>query len=542
MTRSGSCHRSAYAMREHIHTIAQFEHQKDASIEERIAKIANLARDTFEAPVAVLSLRNTKGGWHSASVGLEAEDLHEFFEKAFCEVMFNKEPPCFIEDASKEPDFRDNPLVAGPLRIRSCIGVPLKTSSGGIGTLCVLSPRVGAFDRDDIPTMEMLAKLAITTIAELAHQRESERRRDMLRLTETISGVGYGYFNLLSGEVFVSDRVLALQGIEDGVSERSLESALEPYPPQDREFLRHHLEQASTRGVPFDITVRLVRPDKSIRLVQIKGEPEYFEDNHTICGVFGAVRDITHEYQNKKRLAAAEKMATIGTMAAALTHEINTPLNYVMVNVNVLRQTLGSHSEEVEEMFSDIEHGLERLSQLSKDLLSFARSEHTLEETPAIADGRRALEMAIRLCSAQNRHVNKLSLSISETLPPLQIRENHLVQIAINLINNATQATPKNPFLENEILVSAYTISKERVVIEVSDSGEGIPPENLARIFEPFFTTKPEGEGSGLGLSICRQLAEEHGGTLTVTSTVGKGSTFRLTLDVARDTASQSPY
>ena len=116
----------------------------------------------------------------------------------------------------------------------------------------------------------------------------------------------------------------------------------------------------------------------------------------------------------------------------------------------------------------------------------------------------------------------------------MKANEARLVQVFLNLLVNAAQALPDGHAEENEIRVTTDPGADGSVIVEVSDTGTGIPPEVMERLFEPFFTTKAIGQGTGLGLPICRNIVEGLGGRITVQSELGKGSTFRVTLPAAQ--------
>jgi signal transduction histidine kinase len=120
-----------------------------------------------------------------------------------------------------------------------------------------------------------------------------------------------------------------------------------------------------------------------------------------------------------------------------------------------------------------------------------------------------------------------------DNVPPVSGSASRLGQVFLNLLINAAQAIPEGHVEENEIRIAARPDTAERVVVEIRDTGCGIPPENLDKIFDPFFTTKPVGEGTGLGLSLVHSIITAVGGTITVESQVNQGTTFHITLPTA---------
>lgn len=503
---------------------------------DRLSKITDITRTMFAAPIATLSLPNTRGSWRHYTSGLDAH-IEGDLSASFSEPLITHGEVLFVEDAASDPRFEHRLPSLGDKQLRSFLCVPLKTPNGTIGALSILSPAPAAFDRSQLPALRMLADLAVETLMARAHQREAKNRAHILQLSEKLTGAGYGYFNRISGEIYITDRVREIQGFEPGTNFDSLDEIVATYHPRDRELLQSHLTEALEHGKAFELVLRMQKACGTIRLVKVQVEPDFFEDDPTVYGLLGAIVDITEAHQEKQRLEAAEKMATLGTMVASLSHEMKTPLCYALANVQLLRDGAWLSPEDFSEILDDIETGLIQLSQFSKDLLDFSHSAPQDPTVESSADVMSSLKLALRLCAGQSRHVAHIALNFQESLPAAHIGENHLVQILINLINNAVQALSTHSPADNRITVSAYqrhadesSASRNFLVIEIEDNGPGMPPHVLHQIFDPFFTTKTRGKGCGLGLVVCRQLAESHGGMLTASSEQGKGSTFKLTL------------
>ena len=141
------------------------------------------------------------------------------------------------------------------------------------------------------------------------------------------------------------------------------------------------------------------------------------------------------------------------------------------------------------------------------------------------------VQEAVELLGYDLRTSNvEVTLDLADTVPVIWADGHQIHQVVVNLVVNAIQAMRPIDTQRRLAIRTGMTADPARVLVEVKDSGPGIPAAVQARIFEPFFTTKPQGEGTGLGLSLCRRTLEEHGGTITVESEVGHGATFRLTL------------
>jgi CheY-like chemotaxis protein len=175
-------------------------------------------------------------------------------------------------------------------------------------------------------------------------------------------------------------------------------------------------------------------------------------------------------------------------------------------------------------------HGAERVGAIVRELRAFSRADG---ETRRLVDLASAANSAIKIAAHEIRHRARVVTTFDEA-PSIWANESRIEQVLLNLLLNAAQAMPDRGPEVNEIRVSVRAGAAEHAIVEVSDNGVGIPPETVRRIFDPFFTTKPVGVGTGLGLSICQSIVASLGGVITVQSTVGEGTTFRIELPSRR--------
>lgn len=237
------------------------------------------------------------------------------------------------------------------------------------------------------------------------------------------------------------------------------------------------------------------------------------------------------------QLAQADRLASLGMLAAGVAHEINNPLAYITANLTfvadelaVLERRLPDGTlRDVRDAIIDSRDGAERIRKIVRDLRCFSRQDQ--EEKRAI-DVHPVLEVAINMSWNVIRHRGRLIKDYG-VVPSINGDEARLAQLFINLLVNAAQALPEGAALHHEIRILTSLVDEQTVAIEVRDTGRGIPSADLGRIFEPFFTTKKPGEGTGLGLPIALEIVRSHGGRLEVESQVGKGTTFRVLLPVA---------
>jgi signal transduction histidine kinase len=235
-------------------------------------------------------------------------------------------------------------------------------------------------------------------------------------------------------------------------------------------------------------------------------------------------------------LAESERLAALGTLAAGVAHEINNPLSYVLSNIAYAARVVSGDAPaerektELRKALAEAEEGCVRIRTIVRDLQLFARP--TDEETRPV-DVRRVLDSSVALAAHELRQRARVVKEYGE-VPLVDANEGRLGQVFINLLVNAAQAIPEGEAEKNEIRLSVRS-DGPWVVIEVRDTGSGIPPEIRARIFEPFFTTKPVGVGTGLGLSIAHRLVVAAHGEIDVDSERGKGTTFRVRLPASRE-------
>ncbi len=241
---------------------------------------------------------------------------------------------------------------------------------------------------------------------------------------------------------------------------------------------------------------------------------------------------------SQEQLLFADRLATVGRLAANVGHEINNPLSYILSNLRFIRKELEQGDEassperqEVLEAATAAHEGAERIRLIVQELRMM------LSRPDDVALGPVELGAVIRgALKLASREVGERAQLIEECegVPAVWGNGPRLGQVVLNLLINAAHAIAPGKPAENEVRVVARANGAGGVLVEVRDTGSGIPPENLERIFEPFFTTKPAGEGTGLGLSVSHTIVTQMGGTIQVESEVGRGSTFRITLPLAK--------
>ncbi|MFO0676167.1 MAG: PAS domain S-box protein [Polyangiaceae bacterium] len=247
-----------------------------------------------------------------------------------------------------------------------------------------------------------------------------------------------------------------------------------------------------------------------------------------IVGITFATRDLTEHRRLQLRLSIADRMASIGQLAAGVAHEINNPLTYVMASLEQIRRSLVTSGavDAVASQLAAAEEGLARIRSVVRDLSSFSRSNAgergILEVVPV-------LESAIRMAHAELATSTTVTRDYGPA-PHVFANEARLGQVFLNLVVNAAQAMSERRDRPHELHVATRTGEHGECVVVVRDTGAGIPEDLRKTIFDPFVTTKPPGVGTGLGLSICRDILTSLGGSISVESTLDVGTTFTVVL------------
>ncbi|MBI5590730.1 MAG: response regulator [Deltaproteobacteria bacterium] len=238
------------------------------------------------------------------------------------------------------------------------------------------------------------------------------------------------------------------------------------------------------------------------------------------CRAEGALREKNEEVRTmSQQLWQSAKLATMGELAASIAHELNNPMATVCLRIEALQSQI-LPDDPKQQTLNIIEQELDRMANLVANLLQFSRRSHQQISTIDVCE---EIEKTLELIHYHLRnHRITVVREFSPDVPAIHADRQQLRQLFLNLCTNASDAMPQGGTLTLRVVKAAG------VHIEVRDTGEGISPENLQKVMDPFFTTKPEGKGTGLGLPICRRIAQEHGGEFEITSEVGLGTTVRI--------------
>jgi PAS domain S-box-containing protein len=297
--------------------------------------------------------------------------------------------------------------------------------------------------------------------------------------------------------------------------------------PENWNSLRDTLH---VRGFIADTEILLKRHNGT-HFSALVGATSDWRPNGNESTIHFLVKDISQRKAIENQLLQADKLASIGQLAAGIAHEINNPLSMILGYTQLLIRD----EQEGTQRHADlriIEKHTRTCKIIVEDLLNFARSTRTKK---AIAHIHTAIESIL---SVVQHHLEldgiKIEKDFDMRVPPMVLDGEKIKQVLMNLIMNAKQAIGKKGSIR---VMTRYDEHRNTVTIQVTDSGAGIEPQHITRIFDPFFTTKATGEGTGLGLSVSYGIVKEHGGEIMVDSAMGEGSTFTVILPVTSEGA-----
>ena len=416
------------------------------------------------------------------------------------------------------------------------VDVPFIIVSGSIPDVAVSAAmKAGAHD---FISKGDLRRLVPAVRRELNEARSRQARRFAESRFKTLA-------RSLDGMVVTVDHELVV----DGVFGRGLDGGV----PEARDYLgkrvrdlfeadeRDAVEASCRRALAgTDVVHELTRHGaEDVTHLELVISPMLDPDG-SVTGIVGHLHDVTEQKKLQAQVVTSDRMATIGTLAAGVAHEINNPLTALLSNLHMLGRDLHKLTEghfpeptllaEMTEILDDADTAAGMVRTIAADLRTVSRQG---EEKPWPVSVSKVMESALRMARNQIQPRARIVREYDD-VPPAMAVESALGQVFLNLLVNAAQAIPEGDVMHQEIRVRVYADHKAgRIIAEVTDTGHGIPEAVKQRIFTPFFTTKASGVGTGLGLAICHRIVASFGGDITVESSEGLGATFRVSLPLA---------
>ncbi len=284
---------------------------------------------------------------------------------------------------------------------------------------------------------------------------------------------------------------------------------------KNEENLDNYYETLLAQGFVEDLEVEFSKADGTGISVLLSATAVY-DDQNQFSGCEGIAKDLTRIKTMMEKLAASEKMASVGQMAAGVAHEINTPLGVILGYSQLMMDDFLPESEQGQNL-AIIERQTKACRKIVADLLKFSRQSESSRENISINE----ILMDVIAVTQHSLHMDHINVhqDFSQDLPPIVGDTERLRQVFVNLVNNAHHAMEKQGS-GDMTLITHYDSTTHEVVATVQDTGHGIPENIRARIFDPFFTTKSVGKGTGLGLSVSYGIIQDHGGRIEVESPI----------------------
>jgi PAS domain S-box-containing protein len=355
-------------------------------------------------------------------------------------------------------------------------------------------------------------------------------------------------WDIATNAVEWSDGVEALVGLPPGSFGGTFEGYQKVLHPDDLPRVLAAIEAAvANESVEYEVEHRALLPDGTIRWLSCRGRVFRDEAKRPVR-MLGVVWDASARKQDEARIAElqsqllhADRLTALGRLAGGVAHEINNPMAYVLLNLELAARKLeelppSSEVASIRAAIDESRDGTERVRRIVRGLGAFSRVD---EDLATAVDVHHAIDAAVKITENRIRHRARLTKSYGASRA-VRANESRLVQVFVNLLVNAADAIADGAVDKDEIRVETSS-DAAGVTVTVSDTGTGIPPEVRARLFEPFFTTKPVGLGTGLGLSVCQNIVHGFGGTIAADDRTGPGASFRVTLPLAESTQVAAP-
>jgi PAS domain S-box-containing protein len=390
--------------------------------------------------------------------------------------------------------------------------IAVAAMKAGLDDYIVKSPR----HPSRVPTAVRLA---------LARRREERALREMeARYRRLFDAVPIGLYRTHpDGRIFdVNQAMVEMLGYPGREAMKAVRTSATYADPEDR---RRFVRDLMRDGVVTAREVRLVRRDGAEIWARLSARAIRNDDGHLLY-FEGTAEDITDRRRVEETLRQAEKLAAMGELIAGVVHELNNPLSVVIGHVQLLRRA--AEGGPLAARATKIGDAAERCARIVKNFLALAR-QHPPQRQPAHIN--QIVREALDLLAYQLRVDGvEVLLDLAPDLPVIHADPHQLQQVLLNLASNAHQAMREVQDARRLTVTTRAEASGSGVVVEVADTGPGIPPAVRERVFEPFFTTKPPGQGTGLGLSLCHGIVAAHGGTIRLADRPGAGASFVVTL------------
>lgn len=438
--------------------------------------------------------------------------------------------------------------------LRSYCSHPLLSGGEVLGTISFGSTKRDRFNDLEIDMMKATASMVATAIDKQKSKESLKRSEEHLRQAQEAANVGTWEWDLRTNENIWSDGLWRLYGLNPKKCRASYKKWKSTIHLKDRARVEQQVLKAAAKGVKLSVEWR-INDSKKERWVMSRGRP-VFDKSGKAVRYIGTVIDITDQKKAEQvlkrdkakldeiaqvradelinarlELDRAKRLSDIGTLAATVAHELRNPLAAISIATYNLKRK--ANNNELSKHFTNIEKKIDESNQIINNLLFYSRIRPPHYERVNIED-------VIREATETILEKNDKKVAITADLEPIknmtidadpvQVRE-----LVSNVLNNAFDAVPK----KNGKINISVVHTKKFIEMDVCDNGPGIDKYNIEKVFDPFFTTKAK--GTGLGLPVCRQMVDMHGGAIKVSSIMGHGTSVVIALPKTR-TGRKTPH
>jgi PAS domain S-box-containing protein len=429
--------------------------------------------------------------------------------------------------------------------MKACPDVPFIFVSGTLGEeVAIEALKIGATDYVLKTGLSRLVPSVLRALREATQRAERRQAEDALRQSEAylaeaqrLSHTGSWAWTPATGEIrYWSEECYRLLGFDPCAGLPRFEAFFQRVHPEDQPRIAEQLERAKREGAEFQLNYRIVRPGSEIRDIHVVGHP-VLSPSGDLVEFVGTVIDVTERKQAEEErerlrqvqadLAHLSRVTTMGELTASLAHEIRQPISAALTNAKTCLRWLGCDDPDVPEareaasrLVKDVTRAADIISSISLLFKKGGLQRELVDVNELVR------EMVILLRSEANRYSLSIRTELAEELPKVMADRVQLQQVFMNLMLNGIDAM-KATTGGGELTIRSEACDGH-LLISISDTGVGFPPEQADQIFNAFYTTKDN--GTGMGLPISRSIIESYGGRLWATRNSGRGATFHFTL------------
>lgn len=472
--------------------------------------------------------------------------------------------PCLMKDLLNDPRFAPWREEAEKRGCRSLLAIPLVSTEGTFGSLCIYAPETDAFDAEEQELMVRLANDLVYGITALrtreAQKRTAEALRESLEQYQKLAADRGREHSLLRALldsipdlIFFKDSKSVYLGCNRafeafcGRTEKDLigRTDLDVFPRDVAVFFRDMDRKMMTLNLPRRNEEWVDYPDGRRALLDTLKTPFYDQDGK-LLGMIGISRDITEKRQAEEerkslesQLQQAQKMEAIGQLAGGIAHDFNNILTAIIGYSEVILLRMGGDSPFRHHM-EQVLQSAERAAELTKGLLAFSRKQVLDTHLIDLCEVFRGMKLMLSRIIPEDIDFRT---TVSQEKLSVMADKSRIEQVLMNLVTNSKDSMPEggtlsvdvSPVSMDEKFAHAHGFAEagKYACISVSDTGHGMDSETQRKIFEPFFTTKEVGKGTGLGMAIIYGIIKQHNGVINIYSEPGSGTTFRIYLPLS---------